>query len=44
MPQIEQMLEHPTDDYLVVTGAAHMVGEEGLVALLRSKGFVVTRK
>lgn len=44
LPQIEQMLAHPTDDYLVVTGAAHMVGELGLVELLRRKGFVVTRK
>jgi len=44
LPQIEQMLAHPTDDFLVVTGAAHMVGEQGLVELLRGKGFVVERK
>lgn len=44
LPQIEQMLAHPTDDFLVVTGAAHMVGDQGLVELLRRKGFVIKRK
>jgi uncharacterized protein YbaP (TraB family) len=44
LPQIEAMLAHPEDDYLVVTGALHMVGEEGLVELLRRKGYKVERK
>ncbi len=44
MPQIETMLAHPQDDYLVVTGALHMVGDDGLVELLRRKGYKVERK
>jgi uncharacterized protein len=44
MPRLEQMLADPKDDYLVVTGALHMVGEQGLVELLRKKGYQVTRK
>jgi hypothetical protein len=44
LPQIEKMLADPADDYLVVTGAAHMLGEEGLVELLRRKGYKVTRR
>jgi uncharacterized protein len=44
IPQIEVMLAHPQDDYLVVTGALHMVGDDGLVELLRRKGYKVERK
>jgi uncharacterized protein len=44
LPQIEAMLADPEDDYLVVTGALHMVGEDGLVELLRRKGYTVNRK
>jgi uncharacterized protein YbaP (TraB family) len=44
LPRIEKMLADPKDDYLVVTGALHMVGEQGLVELLRRKGYTVTRK
>jgi uncharacterized protein YbaP (TraB family) len=44
LPQIEAMLADPRDDYLVITGALHMVGEEGLVELLRRKGYKVDRK
>jgi uncharacterized protein YbaP (TraB family) len=44
LPQIEAMLADPRDDYLVVTGALHMVGEEGLVELLRRKGYKVDRR
>jgi uncharacterized protein YbaP (TraB family) len=44
VPQIETMLAHPEDDYLVVTGALHMVGDDGLVELLRRKGYKVERK
>lgn len=44
LPKIEAMLADPKDDYLVVTGALHMVGEQGLVELLRRKGYKVVRK
>jgi uncharacterized protein YbaP (TraB family) len=44
MPQLEAMLADPKDDYLVVTGALHMVGNMGLVELLRRKGYKVVRK
>jgi uncharacterized protein YbaP (TraB family) len=44
LPQIEKMLQDPKDDYLVVTGALHMVGRDGLVELLRRKGYRVEQK
>ena len=44
MPRIEQMLADPDKDYLVVTGALHMIGAQGLVEQLRAKGYKVTRK
>lgn len=44
LPRIEQMLADPADDYLVVTGALHMVGKDGLVEMLRDKGYQITRK
>jgi uncharacterized protein len=45
VPQIEAMLAEPGDhDYLVVTGAAHMVGKEGVVELLRRKGYAIKRR
>jgi uncharacterized protein YbaP (TraB family) len=44
LPQIEAMLAAPKDDYLVVTGALHMVGDMGVVELLRRKGYKVVRK
>ncbi len=44
LPKIEAMLADPGDDYLVVTGALHMVGENGLVELLRRKGYRVKRR
>jgi uncharacterized protein YbaP (TraB family) len=44
LPQIEAMLADPRDDYLVVTGALHMVGDDGLVELLRRKGYKVSRR
>ena len=42
--RLERMLADPADDYLVVTGALHMVGPQGLVELLRDRGYRVTRK
>jgi uncharacterized protein YbaP (TraB family) len=44
LPRIEQMLQGPRDDYLIVTGALHMVGPQGMVELLRARGYRVTRK
>ncbi len=44
LPRIEQMLADPGKDYLVVTGALHMIGSQGLVEQLRAKGYKVTRK
>jgi uncharacterized protein YbaP (TraB family) len=45
LPRIEQMLAEGTDkDYLVVTGALHMIGPQGLVELLRARGYRINRK
>jgi uncharacterized protein YbaP (TraB family) len=44
LPQIETMLRDPQNDFLVVVGALHMVGDNGLVELLRRKGYVVKRR
>ena len=44
MPQIENMLQDKGNDYLVVTGALHMVGRDGLVEMLRRKGYKVVQK
>lgn len=40
VPQIEQLLRG-TDDVLVVVGAAHLVGVESVVAMLRARGHTV---
>lgn len=42
IPQIEAQLADP-DDELVVVGAAHLVGPDGVVALLRARGHAVER-
>ncbi|MEO8314084.1 MAG: TraB/GumN family protein [Pseudomonadota bacterium] len=44
LPQIEAMLDGPRNDYLVVTGALHMVGDMGVVELLRRKGYKIKRR
>lgn len=44
LSRIEQMLQDPDNDYLVVTGALHLVGPQGLVEQLRARGYAVTRK
>jgi uncharacterized protein YbaP (TraB family) len=44
LPQIEKMLQDASNDYLVVTGALHMVGRDGVVELLRRKGYTVVQK
>ncbi len=40
VPQIEQLLRG-ADDVLVVVGAAHLVGAESVVAMLRARGHEV---
>jgi uncharacterized protein len=42
VPQVEAMLQEP-QTVLVVVGAGHLVGRNGLVALLRAKGYAVTQ-
>ena len=44
VPKIEQMLAEPgTDDTLVVVGALHLLGDDGVVEKLRAKGYEVER-
>src|SRR3546814_152748 len=44
VPKIEQMLAEPgTDDTLVVVGALHLLGDDGVVEKLREKGYEVER-
>ena len=40
IPKIEQMLKG-TSDALVVVGAGHLVGKEGVLELLKAKGYMV---
>ena len=40
MPKIEELLRGP-DDALVIVGAAHLVGKQGVVEMLRAKGYTV---
>jgi uncharacterized protein YbaP (TraB family) len=40
VPKIEQLLRGK-DDALVVVGAAHLVGKEGVIELLKAKGYTV---
>jgi len=40
--KIEELLTH-TDDYLIIVGALHLVGEEGVPGLLQRNGFTVTQ-
>ena len=42
MSPIEELLAG-TSDAMVVVGALHLVGEEGVVNLLRKKGYTVER-
>lgn len=43
LPQIESFLDDRRD-YLVVVGAAHMVGKQGLVSMLRRRGYPVAQR
>jgi uncharacterized protein YbaP (TraB family) len=40
IPKIDAMLQG-TDDALVVVGAAHLVGKDGVVELLKAKGYTI---
>jgi uncharacterized protein YbaP (TraB family) len=42
LPQIEAFLKQK-ENYLVVVGAGHLIGKDGLISLLRSKGYSVTQ-
>jgi uncharacterized protein YbaP (TraB family) len=42
LPQLEGMLESPEIEFVLV-GAAHLVGPDGLLAILQAKGFQVSR-
>jgi hypothetical protein len=42
LPKIEAMLETPETETILV-GVLHMVGEDGLLALLRQQGYTVTQ-
>ena len=44
VPKIAERLEQPgTDDTLVIVGALHLIGEDGVVEKLRGKGYEVER-
>lgn len=43
LPQLRRLLAHPRDDALVVVGAMHLLGRDGLVEQLRSQGLRVER-
>lgn len=44
LPKIEQMLANPgTDETLIVVGALHLLGSDGVVEKMRARGFMVER-
>ena len=43
IPKIEAMLDG-SDDVLVIVGAGHLVGEDSVIAMLREKGYTLTRQ
>jgi len=43
LPKLEQRLAQKDDDTLVVVGALHLLGEDGVVEKLRAKGYKVER-
>jgi uncharacterized protein YbaP (TraB family) len=40
MPQIEALFKRPKPSFVVV-GAAHLIGSDGLLQLLRARGYTV---
>ncbi len=44
LPRLARMLDDSrSDDALVVVGAMHLIGEDGVVAMLKAKGYTVER-
>jgi hypothetical protein len=43
MPQIEAMIEN-NDRPMIVVGAGHMPGSDGLIALLEARGYTVEQR
>ena len=43
LPRVEELLQG-REDALVIVGAAHLIGPDGLIELLRDKGYRVTRR
>jgi uncharacterized protein len=43
LPQIEKLLAQG-DNALVVVGAAHLVGKDGVIELLRDRGYTVEQQ
>ena len=41
--QLTEILQHGNQDYMVIVGALHLLGEHGVVELLRQRGFEVHR-
>jgi uncharacterized protein YbaP (TraB family) len=43
LPKLEALLAELDKNVLVVVGALHLLGNDGLIALLRSRGYRVER-
>lgn len=43
LPAIEGFIGREDGDYLVIVGAAHLIGSEGIVDLLRDRGYTVNQ-
>ena len=43
LPRIETML-HEKQDYLIIVGALHLIGKDGVVALLERQGYKVQQQ
>jgi uncharacterized protein YbaP (TraB family) len=42
--KVKEYLDSGSGTYFVVAGSAHMVGDKGIVGLLRADGYTVTQK
>ena len=42
LPKLEVLFARPRPAFVVV-GAAHLVGTDGLIAMLRAKGYTITQ-
>ncbi len=42
LPKIEALFERPKPAFVVV-GAAHLVGPDGLISMLKAKGYTLTQ-